>query len=192
MAIAYGKRSYRVTPAMISTVNIDTTGRTSYTISQDSAGGAIVTVTMNQNLSNGCSSNNGFSIAILDVIPWNRLYCKFVSTGIASCWGWNGNNGYGSGLTNANGNLLAYSAGSGDFTKNEVNVWNLPQFNKYFSACDNNSTNYMHGDYAVGSTREFDMFVRRNSMSSLAGPSHGRTCSNAGTLTVSNMFIMEY
>ena len=192
MSISYGKKSYRVTPAMISTVNIDTTGRTSYAITEDSSGGAIVTVTMTSDPTNGCNSNNGFSIDILDVIPWNRMSCRFVSTGAASCWGWNGNNGSGAGLTRPTGNLFAYSAGSGDSTRNEFNVWDLPQFTKAFSACDNASTNYMHGTYQVGSSRGFDMFVRRNSMSLPAGPSHGRTCSGLGTVVVSNMFIMEY
>lgn len=189
MGTGYGKYSLSVTPGMIDSVVTDTTGRTSYTVTTDSLGAAIVSVSMTKD-ANGCSSNNGVKILIKDIIPWTKLYVRFLSTGTASCWGWNGNNGYGSGLDTPNGNLFAYNESLGDFTKFENNVWNLPQFDKYFSACDNQSYNYMHGNYAVGSSRGFDMYCRRNSMDSLAGPSHGRTCSLNGTITISNMRII--
>jgi hypothetical protein len=190
MATTYSKFSLMVTPSMIDSVVTDTTGRTTYTVTEAADGSAIVTVTMNRDIANSCGSNNGVRVLIKDAIPWRRLYVSFLSTGTASCWGWNGDNGYGTGLSGANGNLLAYSSAAGDFTRFESNVWNLPQFRKYFSACDNNSDNYMHGSYAIGASRGFDMYCRRNSMASLAGPSHGRTCSVDGTITFRNMRII--
>jgi hypothetical protein len=192
MGTTYGKQSILVTPDLIEDIIIDTTGRTTYTIGTETNGAAIVTATMLFNTANGCSSNNGIFIRIKDVIPWRKIYVSFISTGVASCWGWNGNNGYGAGMTSSQqqGNLLSYNASLGDFTRNEFNVWNLPQFRKYFSACDNNSDNYMHGSFAVGTSRGFDIYSRRNNMGVLAGPSHGRTCMNNGTITMTNMRIM--
>jgi hypothetical protein len=176
-----------VTPSMIDSVVTDTTGRTTYTVTEAADGSAVVTVTMNQDVANGCSSNNGVRILIKDVILWRRLYVRMFTTGTAACWGWNGDNGYGNGLSGPGGNLLAYNAGLGDFTRLENNVWNLPQFRKYFSACDNNADNYMRFN---STGRSFDMYCRRNSMAALAGPSHGRTCSSNGTIVFSNMRIV--
>ena len=187
----YGPLSILVTPDMISNILVNTSSGTTYVVSSDFYGGAIVTATFSN--TGSCSSNEGISIAIKDVIPWTRLYCSFVSVGGCSCWGWNGDNGYGTGI-NLTGNLKPYSAASGDFTRNEFNVWNLPQFIKYFSACDNNSTNYMHTTYLVGSSRGFDMYCRRKSMATLVGPSHGRACTpvsiNHGSVTISKMRII--
>lgn len=185
-----GRTLYLITPDLIDSVITDTTGRTSYTVTTGSDGGAVVTVTMSLNSANTCASNNGVRIAIKDFVRWTGIHCTYTSTGVASCWGWSGNNGYGSGLTSPTGNLSGYSEASGDFTYNEFNVWNLPQFRKYFSACDNNSDNYMHSNYAVGSSRGFTMFSRRSTMASLAGPSHGRTCSGTGTITFSSMKVV--
>lgn len=191
MGVSYGKSSILITPEDINDVILDSTGRSTYTITTNVDGSAIVTVNMLLNSSNSCGSNNGVFVQLKDTMEWNNLYVRFISTGVASCWGWNGNNSYGSGLSpsQSQGNLLSYNEGLGDFTKNEFNVWNLPQFRKYFSACDNNSDNYMHGSFQVGSLRGFDMYCRRNNMSLLGGPSHGRTCSNTGTLIISNMII---
>jgi hypothetical protein len=193
MGTVYGKSSILITPNDINNVIVDNTGRTTYTVTTAANGGAIVTVDMLADLSNSCASNNGVFIELKDTIEWTRLYVRFISTGVASCWGWNGNNGYGSGFTStqAQGNLRAYNESLGDFTKNEFNVWNLPQFQKYFSACDNNSTNYMHSSFQVGTSRGFDMFCRRNNTAVLAGPSHGRTCSNTGSLIISDMRISK-
>jgi len=187
-----GPKSLLVTPSMIDSIIVDTSTRTTYNITTDSLGGAIITSTMLSDV-NSCNSQNCISIQIGNSTPnWTHLYCKFESIGSASCWGWNGNNGYGVGLTSSQkqGNMLGYSVESGDFTKNEFNVWDLPQFNKYFAACDNETYNYMHGSYLIGDSRGFDLFSRRNNMSILAGPSHGRTCSNNGTITISNIRII--
>jgi hypothetical protein len=194
-AINGGPRSYLITPELIDSINVDTNGLTFYSVSTDQNGGAVITVDMPSNLSNGCNSNNGVSVLIGNFVPWTRMHCTYTNTlGIASCWGWGGNNGYGAGLSTPTGNMLAYNATAGDFTYDEVNVWNLSQFNKYFSACDNNSTNYMHGSYAIGGAtgppRGFSMFSRRNNMSLPAGPAHGRTCSGYGRLVISNMKVV--
>jgi len=190
MATFYSKFSKIIKPEDINDIIVDTSGRTTYTIGTDATGAAIINVVMLPAV-NTCESNNGVFVQLKDTIQWQNLYVRFISTGAASCWGWNGNNAYGSGLssTQRQGNLKAYNAGLGDFTKNEFNVWNLPQFQKYFSACDNNSDNYMHSSFLVGSSRGFDMYCRRNDMNILAGPSHGRTCSVNGTLTISNIRI---
>jgi len=185
-----GKTLYLVTPDLIDSVVIDTTGRTSYTVTTGPDGGAVVTVTMLVNPINGCQSNNGARVVIKDFVRWTKMHCTYTSTGTAACWGWNGNNGYGAGLTTPTGNMTTYNAALGDFTYNEFNVWNLPQFRKYFSACDNNTDNYMHPSYLVGASRGFTMFTRRATMSSLAGPSHGRTCSGTGTIIFSSMKVL--
>jgi hypothetical protein len=190
--VSGGRNLYLITPDLIDSVVTDTTGRTSYTITTGADGGAIVTVTMIGALPNGCASNNGVVVLLKDFVKWTRVHCTFTSTGTSSCWGWNGDNGYGAGLTTPTGNLAAYNANAGDFTYNEFNVWNLPQFRKYFSACDNNSDNYMHNSFRVGASRGFTMFSRRSSMHSLAGPSHGRTCTAVvdGTITFSSMKVV--
>ena len=185
-----GRNLYLITPDLIDSVVVDTSGRTSYTITTGSNGGAIVNVTMTYDSANSCASNNGVVILLKDFVKWTGLHCSFTSTGAASCWGWNGDNGYGAGLTTPTGNLSAYNANLGDFTYNEFNVWDLPQFRKYFSACDNNSDNYMHGNYQVGSSRGFTMFNRRSNMNSLAGPSHGRTCNTTGNIIFSSIKVI--
>ncbi len=191
MGVVYSKFSKIITPEDINDIIVDVLGRTTYSIDTDLRGGIVINVNMTLNSSNTCQSNNGIFVQLKDTIEWKNLYVRFISTGTASCWGWNGNNGFGSGFssTQAQGNLLAYNENLGDFTKNEFNVWDLPQFRKYFSACDNNSDNYMHSSFLVGSSRGFDMYCRRNDMNILAGPSHGRTCSGSGTLIISNMRI---
>lgn len=180
----YGKRSVLITPDMIDSVDIgtDITG-TTYNITTDNDGYAVVTTTF---IATGCPANLGCWVKIKDIIPWTTIHCGFIATGTAACWGWNGNNGYGAGIGDKTGNLLAYSETYGDYTSNELNVWNLPQFKKYFSACDNNTDNYMR----YNSIRGFDMYCRRKNMSSLAGPSHGRTCSGAGTIVIKNIRIV--
>lgn len=141
------KHSIIVTPDMIDSVIVDVTGQSTYLITTDYDGSAIVTVTM---ISNGCITATGVNVLLKDTILWDRLHCTFTLTGYGSCWGFNGNNGYGSGLTatQLTGNLLAYNAALGDSTREESNVWDRPQFTKRFSACDNASNNYMHGSYA--------------------------------------------
>jgi hypothetical protein len=190
MGTLYGKISKLVTPADINNIYVATNSSTTYVTNTDVSGAATITFSF---INDGCSTNGGFFIELKDTIKWETIHMRFVSTGAAACWGWNGNNGYGAGLTSTQtqGNLKAYDESFGDFTKNEFNVWNLPQFRKYFSACDNNSDNYMHPSFLVGSSRGFDMYCRRNNMDALAGPSHGRACSTEGTLTVSNIWISK-
>jgi hypothetical protein len=185
-----GRGLYLITPDLIDSVVVDTSGRTTYTITTGSDGGAIVNVTMNNDPANSCASNNGVVVLIKDFVRWTGVHCNFTSTGGASCWGWNGSNGYGAGISTPTGNLSVYNEALGDVTYNEFNVWNLPQFRKYFSACDNNSDNYMHGSYLVGTSRGFTMFNRRSTMGSLAGPSHGRTCSVNGTVVISSIKVV--
>lgn len=191
MATVYSKTSLLVTPSMIEDIIIDTNGRTTYSISVDENGAARVTATMPTDTSNGCASSNGIFVRIKDVIPWTRLYVRMLSTGTAACWGWCGNNDDGAGMSTQQhqGNMLPYSEALGDYTKNEFNVWDNPQFSKSWNRCDNNANNYMRFN---SSGRGFDLFCRRNSMATLAGPSHGRTCSSTGTVTFTNMRVLIY
>ncbi len=188
MGTTYGKISHLIRPVDIDNIIIDTSDRTTYSISTDPRGGAVITCSMLRNTANGCSSNNGISLQLVDVFNWTRVYCKFFSTGTASCFGWNGNNGYGLDMTSSQrqGNLLAYNESNNDFTRNEFNVWELSAYRKYFSGCDNNADNYMRFN-TTG--RSFDIYSRRNNMNILAGPSHGRTCSSDGTVVISRIFI---
>jgi hypothetical protein len=184
-----GPYSVSITPAMIEDIIVDTSGRTTYTVETDLNGAAKITATMLTNSANGCQSNSSIFVQLKDIFPWTRVYSRFFTTGTAACWGWNGNNGYGEGRTSSErqGHLLAYNASLKDFTKNEFNVWNSPQYRKYFSACDNNADNYMRFN---STGRSFDISSRRNNMEVLAGPSHGRTCSGTGTVIISNIRIV--
>jgi hypothetical protein len=188
MGTIYGKFSHLITPADIDTVIIDTSGRTSFTISTDSTGGAVITCTMTADSSNSCNSNNGIFVQLKDVFDWTRVACNFFSTGTAACWGWNGDNTRGVGMTSSQqrGNLLPYNESLGDTTKYEFNVWELPEFAKKFLACDNNADNYMRFN---SSGRSFNLYSRRDNMNLLAGPSHARTCSGTGTVVISRIFI---
>jgi hypothetical protein len=132
----------------------------------------------------GCASSSVF-IELKDDMLWNRISCKFVINGYASCWtfndtGWTGGPGPGSGY------LLPYDSSAGDFFSEErftENSWEKSQFKSHArgSACDNNSNNFYHGSYQTGNPKTFIMKRRRDTSGNRAGLYHATACQQSGT-----------
>ena len=140
----------------------------------------------------GCGNpaESGVWAKIKTSIPWTRVVCDFTVRGSAACWGFNGN-GFGQ-FTDASGNLQGYSTAAGDiiFGPDATYSFQNSQFTIKASACDNDVTNFMR--YDTGVDRTFTMFSRRNNLSNLAGPIHGRSCNSTGTdsyTIISNIYI---
>jgi hypothetical protein len=129
----------------------------------------------------GCD-NSGFAIKIKSQYNWSYLVCKFYCEGYASCWNFNAD-----GYSAASG-MLNWDSASGDRIFDFLNCFENTQFTKKSSACDNDSSNFMHGSFATSSTRSFYMLSRRNGTSS-AGPAHGRACNYLGRTIVSEIYI---
>lgn len=172
------KNSFRrVTTEMIDTINYGGT----YSVNAsgtDSSGGYYLDF---QHGNSGCDSS-GFAIKIKSVYQWSYLICKFYCEGYASCWNFNAD-GY-----SPTSGMLTWSEASGDILFDSVNAFELSQFQKKSNACDNDTTNFMHGSFAVSSSRSFYMLSRRNGTSS-AGPTHGRACNGPAKTLVSEIYI---
>lgn len=172
------KNSFRrVTTEMIDSINYGGT----YSVNAsgtDSSGGYYLDF---QHGNSGCDSS-GFAIKIKSIYQWSYLICKFYCEGYASCWNFNAD-GY-----SPSSGMLTWSAAAGDLLFDGVNSFELSQFTKQSNACDNDSTNFMHGGYAVSSSRSFYMLSRRNGTSS-AGPTHGRACNGPAKTIVSEIYI---
>jgi hypothetical protein len=134
-----------------------------------------------QHGNSGCDSS-GFAIKIKSSYVWSYLVCKFYCEGYASCWNFNAD-GY-----SPSSGMLTWDSASGDLLFDSTNAFENSQFQKKSNACDNDSTNFMHGGYAVSSTRSFWMLSRRNGTSS-AGPTHGRACNGPAKTIVSDIYI---
>lgn len=173
----YGYRFRRVTANMIDTVQ--TSGTSTISSSGNDSNGYYSLTFLHQN--SGCDSS-GFAIKIKKDIEWSYLICDFYLEGVASCWNFNSD-----GYSPASG-MLTWSSASGDLFMDSFNSFELPQFTPKSNACDNNSDNFLHGSFAVGSNRGFTMLSRRNA-TSYAGPTHGRACNGSGTTIVSNIII---
>jgi len=140
----------------------------------------------------GCGSpaESGVWVKIKTSIPWSRVVCDFTVKGSAACWGFNGN-GYGQ-FTDQSGNLQSYSTASGDiiFGPDAINAFENTAYTIKASACDNDANNFMR--FNTSSDRTFTMFSRRNNLSNLAGPLHGRSCNSTGVdsyTIISNIYI---
>ena len=146
------------------------------------------------NTTGGCGgAEGGIWVKILNSIPWTYVFCTFTMGGTAACWGFMGNNGYG-GLSNASGNLQAYSSTSDFiFSLDSTNAFEKSQFTTKLSACDNNSDNFFHPSFQTGDPKIITVSARRNSNGTIAGPVHGRSCNSTGTgayTTISNIYIL--
>lgn len=175
MSITYGQKGYRVTQAQVS--QVVTTGGTLLE-SGDRQGGFYVKFQHDQA---GCGGpESGVFIEISNFISWSYVSMEFYLTGNAACWDFNN----GTRATNignsASGNLLTFNSALDAVTKAE-NCFELPQFTLQMSACDNNSNNFFHGSYNVGSYKTFRIVRRRNQNGNLAGPMHARSCNSTGT-----------
>lgn len=175
--VILNKTFRRVTANMIDTVNYS--GTYSVTASTNDSNGFYY---LDFNHGNGGCDSSGFAIKIKSQFNWSYLICKFYCEGYASCWNFN-TDGY-----SPSSGMLSWSSASGDQLYDSVNAFEYSQYTKKSSACDNDSTNFMHSGYAQTSTRSFYMLSRRNGTSS-AGPTHGRACNYLGKTIVSEIYI---
>jgi hypothetical protein len=83
--------------------------------------------------------------------------------------------------------MIPWSSDSGYLFMDSFNSFELPQFTPKSFACDNDSTNFLHGSFIVGANRGFTMLSRRTGI--YAGPTHGRACNGSGITIVSNIII---
>ena len=174
--VILNKTLRRVTADMIETVNY--AGTYSVSASGNDSGGYY----LDFNHGNGGCDSSGFAIKIKSQYNWSYLVCKYYCEGYASCWNFNAD-GY-----SPSSGMLTWNSGAGDQLYDSVNAFENAQFQKKSNACDNDNTNFMHGSFAVASTRSFYMLSRRNGTSS-AGPTHGRACNYLGKTIVSEIYI---
>ena len=173
----YGHRFRYVTANMVDAVN--TSGTSSIISSGNDSNGRYKLSFQHSN--SGCDSS-GFAIKIKKDIEWSYLMCDFYMEGTASCWNFNCD-GY-----SPSSGMLSWDSASGDLFMDSFNSFELSQYTKKSSACDNNSDNFMHSGYYTGSNRGFTMLSRRNG-TLYAGPTHGRACNGSGVTNVTNIII---
>ena len=173
----FGHRFRKVTADMVDAVW--TQGTSSINSSTNDSNGYYRLSFAHQN--SGCDSS-GFAIKIKRHIEWSYLICDFYLEGTASCWNFNCD-GY-----SPSSGMLNWDSASGDLFMDPFNSFELSQFTKKSSTCDNNSDNFLHSSFAVGANRGFTMLSRRNG-TSYAGPTHGRACNGSGLTIVSNIII---
>jgi hypothetical protein len=173
----YGYRFRKVTANMVDAVQTSGTG-TINNSGNDSNGFYRLEYTHGNC---GCDSS-GFSIKIKRDIEWSFLMCDYYLEGGASCWNFN-TDGY-----SPSSGMVGWSSGNGDLFMDSFNSFELPQFTPKSSACDNDSTNFLHGGFIVGANRGFTMLSRRNG-TLYAGPTHGRACNCGGFTRVTNIII---
>jgi len=104
----------------------------------------------------GTGPNSKFYVEIKDNKPWTKISYVLYMVGTASCWNFNQNGSYGT------GNLLNFDLSAGDRVFAGENSFELPQFTTKMFACDNDSTNFYHNAFIVGSYRKFYVTRRRN------------------------------
>jgi hypothetical protein len=174
--LVINKTFRRVTADMIDTINYS--GTYSINSSGTESGGYYLDF---QHGNSGCDSS-GFAIKIKSQYNWSYLICKYYCEGYASCWNFNAD-GY-----SPTSGMLTWDSASGDRIFDFLNCFEYSQYTKKSNACDNDSTNFMHGGYAYSASRSFYMLSRRNGTSS-AGPTHGRACNGPAKTIVSDIYI---
>jgi hypothetical protein len=156
MATLYGAASRRITLTDINFVTMQAT--TIITSGIDTSGGYYITFQVD---GVGCvpSPNNPYVVIELkDNPPWTMITYEMYFTTTSSCWNFN------SGGTNGTGGLLAYDPLI-DRVFNCVNSFELPQYTKQMSVCDNAATNFLHYTHATGTFRSFFVTRRRDTSS---------------------------
>jgi hypothetical protein len=177
MATHYGRKARRV---LASDINAITLVNSSILLQSDINGGAEIQI---QHAGNACITTSSFYIELKDTIAWTNITCEFNLTSKASCWGFN------TASYSSIGNLLAFNPVI-DTISRSVNCFELPQFSKVMTACDNATGNMYHNSFAVGTYRSFFVSRRRNVGVGLAGISHGLSCIGVnGITTVRNIYI---
>lgn len=180
------KNFRKITPDLIDSVY--TYGGQIITQGADSNG--LYTITFQYDNAGCGTPDSGFGVFIKDVIPWTRVVCRFSVTGTASCWSINQ-----SGFGGTAPNLESYNASLGDiiYTVDALNSFNVGSFQVKTYACDNDSTNFMHGGYQTGDPKTFYIFSRRSNTTSLSGPAFGRSCTSTGAgsrCTLSEIYVV--
>lgn len=175
MGFKRGPKTTKVTASMVNSVTLHNTQQT---VSGDVDG---YYVFEGYKTVAGCDSS-GVYIELNDTIQWNRISCRFIINGSASCWSFNDGSGWGPGPYD--GNLQSYDPAQSDFFSEErsINSWGYTQFQSHSRtfACDNDSNNFYHGSYQVGDPKMFIMRRRRNDSGSLAGIYHSTACQGSG------------
>ena len=135
-------------------------------------------------MNNGCgnSGDGGIRVELKDPIPWTKITFEWYMTGTASCWWFNQGSAY-----FGYGNLQPFST-TLDSVSRCVNSFELSKYTLQMTACDNATTNFMHGSQKTGDYRSFFSTRRRNSMSSLANINFQLSCNGTGP---SNYFILR-
>lgn len=125
------------------------------------------------------SCNNSLvKVLLKDTIPWTRINYQWLGNGTSACWWFD------------DSNLLTYNESLGDKVSKCHLTWEVPEYQSHtkISACDNDANNFMR--FNQSEYKSFFVYRRRNSMSSLAGIFHSRSCSSANGITViRNIFI---
>ena len=185
MGFKRGPKTTKVTASMINAVTLHNTQQT---FSGDLNGSYVFegwkTVA-------GCDSSAVY-LELRDTIPWNRISCRFVINGYASCWSFNDGSGWGPGPFD--GRLQSYDINQGDFFSEErsINSWGHVPFQSHGRtfACDNQSNNFYHSGYHLGDPKMFIMKRRRDDSGLLAGIYHSTACQGGGG-TGHNVKIMD-
>lgn len=182
MSLSYGQTGLLIQDSHIS--SITNTNITTVNTNGNVGSGFVYSITTP---GDGCTDNNGFVILLRDIIPWTKISyrVRFSGSG-ASCWAFNQGSSYGT----SGHNILSWNSSIDKVTKC-TNSFELSQFALKMNACDNNSNNFLHGSYRVGSYQEFTAIRRRDSMASLAGPAIGLQCNGAVTVKISEIIVWE-
>lgn len=180
MGISYGKKPHYITADLVDTVTI--TNCTTVSNGNDSNGRYALEVYHN---TGGCGTTDHSAINILikDFIPWTILIYDVYVSGSAACWSFNQGTSYNQGTHN----ILSFNS-SLDPVYKAKNCWEYPQFALKMTACDNNSDNFFHGNFKVGSYASWTAVRRRDTNAAgLAGVAAGRSCNTTGTGSVTRI-----
>lgn len=181
MGLIYGAITNKITSADIHSISL--TSATIVTAETGDLGvdGAYQIKVTHDNC--GCDSST-IGITLKDNIAWTLITYEADTTGAAACWSWN-HGGYDKG----DGNLYSYAENLGDLFFENVNAWEVPEFQSHnrTTACDNDANNFMR--YNTDGPRKFSMKRRRNVNGSLGAISFGRACNCSGYTIIRNIRI---
>lgn len=183
MSIKYGTNSRKIT---LSDINqVVQANCTQLDSGVDSDGGYYIKMQIN-NFGCGGSPNSKFYVELKDNKAWTKISYEVYIEGVASCWNFNNYGSYGF------GNLLEFDVNQ-DKIFYSKNSFELPQFAKKMNACDNNSDNFYHTSFKVGTFRSFFVTRRRNtSNSNLANLNFELSCNSTGSssfILLRNIFV---
>lgn len=177
MSVFFGEQTFKINSAFINSVT--TTGGT--ILFQGDINNSYE-LHFRHDLSGCGGPDSGLLILIRDTIPWTKISFEWLGSGTASCWSFmDANSNYGAATGTPTGNLLPYNETLSDTVVRSFLTWEVPQYQRTnkTTACDNNSDNFFR--FNSSSFKSFHMNRRRNnSIQSLAGIHHGRSCNSTG------------